>query len=76
MISDQKLYNDGALAEQAYDFATRHPNHPLSENLRLKARPLSSGSHDSAACLELRLLLATALATPEHIKADADSSQN
>lgn len=56
--------SDEDLARQAFHFATRHPEHPLSENLRSKARPLSAHAPDSVARLELRVLLGQALATP------------
>lgn len=60
MPPDQPHATDD-LARQAYDFATRHPGHPLAENLRSKARPLSSLPASPAGSLELRVLLDKAL---------------
>ena len=57
MTIDLSQTSDEDLARQAYDFATRHPRHPLAENLRAKARPLNSRSPNPAANLELRILL-------------------
>ena len=48
------------LLRQAYDFVTRHPDHPLAENLRIKARLLNACSSEPISGLELRVLLNTA----------------
>lgn len=49
------------LSRQAFDFATRHPGHPLAEILRAKARALPCDPAAPEDLIELRLLVAQAL---------------
>ena len=49
------------LSRQAFDFATHHPTHPLSEILRQKARALPQAFASPEDFIEMRLLITQAL---------------